>query len=62
MSVHRRNLIHYLEQNGFFLRRNGKKHDIYSNGKKSIPVKRHATIDNVTANGICRQAGLPAIF
>jgi mRNA interferase HicA len=41
MSVKRRELVKYLVENGFSLLREGKKHSIYTNGEKSIPVKRH---------------------
>ncbi len=62
MSVKRRDLVRYLEQNGFSLLREGGKHSIYSNGVKTIPVKRHRTLDRVTANEICKQAGLSPHF
>ncbi len=62
MSIKRRDLIRYLEQNGFSLLREGGKHSIYSNGVKTIPVKRHRTLDRVTANEICKQAGLSPHF
>jgi len=50
MSVKRRDLVRYLEQNGFSLLREGGKHSIYSNGVKTVPVKRHRTLDRVTAS------------
>lgn len=62
MSVKRRDLIKYLEENGFYLLREGKKHSIYTNDDRTIPVKRHATIDRITANEVCKQAGLSPIF
>jgi len=62
MSVKRRDLVRYLEQNGFSLLREGGKHSIYSNGVKTVPVKRHRTLDRVTANEFCRQAGLQPRF
>jgi len=62
MSVKRRDLVRYLEQNGFSLLREGGKHSIYSNGVKTVPVKRHRTLDRVTANEICKQAGLQPCF
>jgi len=54
LSVKRRELIKYLEENGFYLLREGKKHSIYTNGIKIVPVKRHRTIDRITANEICK--------
>jgi len=62
VSVKRRDLINYLEQNGFSLLREGGKHSIYTNGRKIIPVKRHRMLDRITANEICKQAGLKPPF
>jgi predicted RNA binding protein YcfA (HicA-like mRNA interferase family) len=62
MSVKRRDLIKYLEKNGFYLLREGKKHSIYTNDIKTIPVKRHKTIDRITANELCKQAGIKPKF
>lgn len=31
---------------------------IYTNDKKTIPVKRHKSFDRITANELCKQAGL----
>jgi len=62
MSVKRRDLIQYLEAGGFYLLREGANHSIYTNNSKSIPVKRHRTLDRITANEICKQAGLMPPF
>ena len=62
MSVKRRDLVRYLEGHGFGLLREGKKHAIYSNGEKTVPVKRHKQFDRITANEICKQAGLKPKF
>ncbi len=62
MSVKRRELIKYFEENGFYLLREGSKHSIYTNNKKTVPVKRHRTIDRITANELCKQAGLKPRF
>jgi predicted RNA binding protein YcfA (HicA-like mRNA interferase family) len=62
LSVKRRDLIRYLEANGFYLLREGSKHSIYTNGTKTIPVKRHRTLNRVTANELCKQAGLASKF
>jgi mRNA interferase HicA len=62
MSVKRRELVKYLEENGFSLLREGKKHAIYTNGDRTIPVKRHRMLDRITANQLCKQAGLPPKF
>lgn len=58
MSVKRQQLIKYLKAHGYLLLREGGKHSIYSNGARTVPVKRHRVIDRVTANEICKQAGL----
>ena len=62
MSVKRRDLVRYLEENGFYLLREGGKHSIYTNDEKTIPVKRHRTIDRITANELSKQAGLKPKF
>lgn len=62
MSVRRRDLIKYLQENGFYLQREGARHFIYTNGVKTIPVKRHRYLDRITANALCKQAGLKPKF
>ena len=62
MSVSRRELVQYLEQNGFMRVREGGNHSIYGKGGVKIPVKRHRTLDRITANEICKQAGLKPRF
>ena len=62
MPVKRRDLIKYFEENGFYLLREGGKHSIYTNNQKIVPIKRHRTIDRITANELCKQAGLKAKF
>jgi len=62
LSIKRRDLVKYLEANGFHLLREGDKHSIYTNGVKTVPVKRHRIIDRITANELCKQAGLTPKF
>jgi predicted RNA binding protein YcfA (HicA-like mRNA interferase family) len=62
MSVKRSELIEYLEENGFYLLREGSKHSIYTNKNKTIPIKRHRHFDRITANELCKQAGLDKKF
>jgi mRNA interferase HicA len=62
MSVKRRDLTQYLEDNGFYLLREGGNHSIYTNGAKTIPVKRHRQLDRITANELCKQANLTPKF
>ena len=58
MSVKRRDLIRYFEENGFYLLREGSNHSIFTNGEKTIPIKRHRNLDRITANELCKQAQL----
>ena len=62
MSVKRRDLIKYLKEHDFYLLREGGNHSIYTNGDKVIPIKRHRTFDRITANELCKQAGLTPKF
>ena len=62
MPVKRRDLIKYFEENKFYLLREGSKHSIYTNKEKTVPIKRHRTIDRITANELCKQAGLKPKF
>ena len=62
MSVKRRDLIQYLEDHGFRLLREGANHSIYTNGSTTFPVKRHRQLDRITANEICKQAGVTPKF
>jgi predicted RNA binding protein YcfA (HicA-like mRNA interferase family) len=62
VSVKRRDILKYLAENGFFFLREGQEHFIYSNNEETIPVKRHRTIDRITANELCKQAGLRPKF
>ncbi len=61
MPVKRRDLIRHLKKHGYWLLREGAKHSIYTNGDKVIPVKRHRQLDNITANELCKQAGVPRL-
>jgi predicted RNA binding protein YcfA (HicA-like mRNA interferase family) len=62
LSVKRKELVKYLEANGFYLVREGSRHSIYTNGVKMIPIKRHHSLDRITANELCKQAGLAPKF
>jgi mRNA interferase HicA len=52
VSAKRIDLVRYFKASGYSLLREGANHSIYSNGAKIIPVKRHRTIDRITANGL----------
>ena len=62
MSVKRRDLVKFFESHGFYLLRQGGNHSIYSDGNKVIPIKRHRSFDRITANALCKQAGLKPKF
>jgi mRNA interferase HicA len=62
MSVKRTDLVRLLEKHGFYLLREGAKHSVYTNGTKIIPIKRHKQFDRITANELCKQAGLAPHF
>ncbi|PTN34167.1 hypothetical protein C6366_13430 [Desulfonatronum sp. SC1] len=44
------------------LLREGANHGIYTNGIKFIPIKRHRQLDRITANELCKHAGLEPVF
>jgi len=58
MSVKQRDLIRYVEKNGFYLVREDGKHSIYTNNKKVVPIKRHKQLDRI----LYKQAGLDPKF
>ncbi|MFN9240102.1 MAG: type II toxin-antitoxin system HicA family toxin [Pseudanabaena sp.] len=62
MSVKRSDLVKYFEENGFYLLREGGNHSIYTNNIKTSPIKRHRTIDRITAHAKCKQAGITPKF
>jgi predicted RNA binding protein YcfA (HicA-like mRNA interferase family) len=62
VSVKRRDLIRHPGQNGFHLLREGAKHGIHTDGRRTIPVKRHRILDRITPNELCKQAGLDPRF
>ncbi|MEW5693996.1 MAG: hypothetical protein AB1765_11950 [Candidatus Hydrogenedentota bacterium] len=48
--------------NGYYILREGKNHSIYTDDIKTVPIKRHRIIDRITANELCKQAGLKPKF
>ena len=58
VSVKRRDRVRYFESHGFYLLREGANLSIYTDGNKAIPIKRHRQFDRITANELCKQAGL----
>lgn len=54
----RRDFIKLLKRNGWYLKRNGSDHDIYSNGHSSESVPRHPEINEELAKSIIKRQGL----
>lgn len=54
----RRDLIKRLERNGWWLLRHGTNHDVYTNGKISETIPRHAEINERLAKEIIKRQGL----
>jgi predicted RNA binding protein YcfA (HicA-like mRNA interferase family) len=54
----RRDLIKLLEKNGWYLKRNGGNHDIYTNGVDNEPVSRQSEIKEDLAKAIIKRRGL----
>ena len=54
----RRDLIKLLERNGWYLKRNGGDHDIYTNGKDNEAISRQREIKEAVAQAIIRRRGL----
>lgn len=54
----RRDLIKLLEKNGWYLKRNGGNHDIYTNGQENEPISRQSEIKEDLAKAIIKRRGL----
>lgn len=54
----RRDLIRLLEKNGWWLKREGGNHDIYTNGTACEPVSRQREIKEDVARAIIKRRGL----
>ena len=54
----RKDLIKLLTNAGWWLAREGGKHDIYTNGKQFEPIPRHREINEELAKSIIRRQGL----
>jgi len=54
----RRDLIKLLELNGWYLKRHGVNHDIYSDGKNCEAISRQREIDELLAQRIIKRRGL----
>jgi len=54
----RRDLIKLLEDNGWWFKRDGGDHDIYTNGRDNEPISRQKEINEVLAKKIIKRRGL----
>ena len=54
----RRDLIKLLEKNGWWFKRDGDNHDIYTNGEKCEPISRQREIKESVARAIIKRQGL----
>ena len=54
----RRDWIKILERNGWYFLRNGGNHDIYTDGKETEPVGRHAELNDRLIQRIMKRRGL----
>ena len=54
----RRDLIKLLERNGWWLKREGGNHEIYTNDTDNEPVSRQREIKEAVAKAIIRRRGL----
>lgn len=54
----RKDLIKLLESNGWYLKRNGGNHDIYTDGNRREPIPRHSEIEERLAKSIIKKLGL----
>ena len=54
----RRELIKLLEKNGWYIKRNGGNHNLYTNGKQTEPIPRHPDINERLARSIIKKLGL----
>lgn len=57
-KMKRKDLIKRLEAKGYYLKRSGGNHDLYSNGQHSEPIPRHSEINEMLAKAIIRKLGL----
>lgn len=54
----RRELVKLLEKNGWYMKRNGGNHDLYTNGNDIEPIPRHSDINERLAKAIIKKLGL----
>lgn len=58
VTTKRADLIKLLEKNDWYLKRNGRDHDLYTNGKDTETIPRHREIKENLARAIIKRRGL----
>ena len=58
VKMKRRHLIKELKKAGFYLKRHGGNHDIYTNGIRNEPISHTREIDEILANKILKRNGI----
>ncbi|WP_088228918.1 type II toxin-antitoxin system HicA family toxin [Desulfosporosinus sp. FKB] len=54
----RKDLIKLLEKNGWYFKREGHDHTIFTNGLDNEPISRQSEIDDILAKKIIKRRGL----
>lgn len=54
----RRDLVKRLKRSGWYFKRRGGNHDIYTNGQRNEPISRTREIDEVIAKDILKRNGI----
>lgn len=54
----RKDFIKLLEKNGWYLKRDGANHDIYTDGTNNEPVPRHNELNEMLVKAIIKRRGL----
>lgn len=54
----RKDLVKLLEKNGWYLKRNGGNHDLYTDCERTEPIPRHPEIKERLAKSIIKKLGL----
>ena len=54
----RKDFIKLLEKNGWYLKRDGANHDIYTDGTNNEPVPRHKELNEMLVKAIIKRRGL----
>lgn len=54
----KKDLVSLFEKNGWYLKRNGSNHDVYTNGKDTETIPRHKEVKENLAKAIIKRRGL----